>query len=85
MSEAHSASRHEDAMRFIESIQEPKLRMVFEYALTTVLIRRGMNPAINAASDFDLRYFLEAIKAMFEDEATVRTIIDGKGDTLRWW
>jgi hypothetical protein len=46
--------------------------MVLEYALTTVLIRRGMNPAINAASDFDLRYFLEAIKAMFEDEATVR-------------
>lgn len=84
MSEAHSTTRHEDAMRFIESVQEPKLRMVLEYALTTVLIRRGMDPAINAASDFDLRYFLEAVKAMFEGEATIRTILDGKGDALRW-
>lgn len=84
MSEAHSVSRYEDATKFIESVQEPKLRAALEYALTTVLMRRGMNPAVNAASDFDLRYFLEAIKAMLENEAAIRAIVDGKDDALRW-
>ena len=84
MNGSHAVSRYDDATKFIASIQEPKLRAALEYALTTVLMRRRMNPAVNAASEFDLRYFLEAIKAMFEDDATIRAIIDGTDDAHRW-
>lgn len=34
--------------------------------------------------EFDLRYFLEAVKAMFENEAVVRAIIEGQEHTFRW-
>lgn len=84
MSENLSVCRYEEATKFIESIQERKLRTALEYALTTVLMRRGMNPAVDATSEFDLRYFLEAVKAMFENEAVVRAIIEGQEHTFRW-
>lgn len=84
MSQTLSVSRYEEATKFIESIQERKVRPALEYALTTVLMRRGMNPEVGATSEFDLRYFLEAVKAMFENEAIVRAIIDGQEHTFRW-
>ncbi|MCB9654688.1 MAG: hypothetical protein H6729_11220 [Deltaproteobacteria bacterium] len=84
MNEINSVSRYEEAARFVESVQEPKLRAALEYALATVVMRRGMSPAVEAASDFDLRYFLEAIKAMFERDVVIRAIIDGNEDALRW-
>lgn len=84
VNEINSVSRYEEAARFVESVQEPKLRAALEYALATVVMRRGMSPAVEAASDFDLRYFLEAIKAMFERDVVIRAIIDGNEDALRW-
>lgn len=79
------ACRYEEATRFIASIHNPKVRAALEYALTTVILRRGMDPSVAAASSFDLRYYLEAVKAMFENETFVRAIIDGDDGKLRWW
>lgn len=84
MSESNAMSRFEEATRFVASVQNPKVRSALEYALTTVIVRRGMDPSIIAPSEFDLRFFLEAIKAMFESEEIVRAIIDGKDELLRW-
>lgn len=84
MNETHPLSRYGEATEFIESVQDSNLRAALEYALTTVVMRRGMSPAVCAASDFDLRCFLEAIKAMFENVAAMRAIVEGNGDALRW-
>lgn len=85
MSDVNPVSRYEDATSFIASMQDPKLRAVLEYALATVLMRRGMNPSVAAVSEFDLRYFLEAIKAMFDDEGVIRAIMEGNDTRIRWW
>ena len=84
MSDTPSICRYEDATKFIESIQDPMLRAALEYALTTVVMRRDMNPAVSAAFEFDLRYFLEVIRAMFENKAALRAIIEGKDEAFRW-
>ena len=84
MNENRSVGRYEDATNFIASVHDPKVRAALEYALSTVLMRRGMSPSVIAASEFDLRYFLEAVKAMFENDVAIRAIIDGKDEALRW-
>jgi hypothetical protein len=84
MTDSNTVCRYEEATELIASTQDPKVRAALEYALTTVIVRRGMSPSIAPATQFDLRYYLEAIKAMFEDEATVRAIIDGNDRDLRW-
>lgn len=76
--------RYEEATQFIQSVDEPKLRAALEYALATVVMRRGMSSGIAAAAQFDLRYYLEAVKAMFENDAVVRAILDGNHEELRW-
>lgn len=84
MSESNAMSRFEEAGRFVASVQNLKVRAALEYALTTVIARRGMDSSIVASSEFDLRFFLEAIKAMFEREEIIRAIIDGKDELFRW-
>lgn len=84
MSENNAVSGYEEATRFIASVQNPKVRAALEYALATVMMRQGMDPSITTSFEFDLRYYLEAIRAMFESEATIRAIIDGRDEDLRW-
>src|SRR5690348_7733935 len=57
MSENNAVSRYEEATRFIASVESPKVRAALEYALATVMMRRGMDPSITTSFEFDLRYY----------------------------
>jgi len=78
-------SNFEDAQVFISSTADPKLRAFLVYAFSTVVFRRGMDENLSPSSEFDLRFFLEAARAMFSDENAVRTILEGRQEELRWW
>ena len=77
--------RFEDAQLFISATTDPKLKAFLAFAFTTAVMRRGMDPNLSPAFEFDMRFFLEAARAIFADEQAVRAILDGRQDELRWW
>lgn len=75
---------YDQATAFIAKTEDERMKAALQYALTTVLVRRQMDPQVAPAEPFDLRFFLEAVKAMFSDEVAVKAIAEGKQDLLRW-
>lgn len=76
---------YEEAGALTESIGDERLRAFVNYGLTTVLVRRGMDPAITPQKDFDLRFFAEALRAMGEDRAALLRILEGEIADADWW
>ena len=74
----------EEAIAFIASTNDERIKAALQYALTTVLIRRYMDPNLGPVEPFDLRFFLEAVRAMLSDQVAVKAIAEGKQDSLRW-
>jgi hypothetical protein len=72
------------AQEFVDAVTDKKLRHLLQFAFITVITRRGMDPAVEMPDSFDMRFFFEAVKAVFADEAAIRLIIDGRGEELRW-
>lgn len=82
---SHSEITHyREAAEFIQQISDPKLRAFLQYALTTILMKRGMPLDSAPAGSFDLRFYLEVTKALFSNETVIRKILDGQADELRW-
>jgi hypothetical protein len=76
---------YEEATSLIESIADRRLRSFVEYGLTNVLVRRGMKPGIKPQSDFDLRYFAEALRAIGENRTDLLRILRGDISAIEWW
>ncbi|MBA3406205.1 MAG: hypothetical protein H0U13_16240 [Gemmatimonadaceae bacterium] len=75
---------YEAAIAYIDTVHSDSLKFALRFALTTVIAHRGMDPQVSPCSSFDLRYFLEVIKAMFEDKVAIRALAEGKHDSLKW-
>lgn len=84
MTHVRQLVRYDEATVFVSSVGDPRLRAALAYALTTVLVERGMDQCVIPAAPFDLRFYLEAVKAMFENDRVIREIIDGKGQDGGW-
>jgi hypothetical protein len=76
---------YDEAGALTKKISDERLRAFVNYGLTTILVRRGMDPAITPQADFDLRFFAEALRAMGDDRATLQRIFEGEVSDLEWW
>jgi hypothetical protein len=76
---------YDEAGALTESIGDERLRAFVNYGLTTVLVRRGMDPAITLEKDFDLRFFAEVLRAMGADRAALLRILEGDIADAEWW
>jgi hypothetical protein len=77
-------TRYEEACAFTSSVKDENLRAALEYALSTVLTRRRMDPEVTPSPDFDLRFFIEIVRAMFDNNTVMKMLVEGKAHLLRW-
>lgn len=77
--------RYKEATELIARVTDANVRAALQYALTTILTKRGMSDQASPAGEFDLCFYLEAVKAMFDNAPVIRAIVDGNVDDLRWW
>lgn len=75
----------EEAGALTRAINDERVRAFVNYGLTTVLVRRGMDPSITPKADFDLRFFAEALRAMMENRSALLRILQGDVSDLEWW
>ena len=77
--------QYEEAVALTKVIPDLSLRAFVKYGLTTVLLRRGMTPGVAPESDFDLKFFAEALRAIGENRATLIKILQGNLADMEWW
>lgn len=88
MNNQHDSAKpilYDEAGALTKTIDDKRLRAFVNYGLTTVLVRRGMDPGITLQADFDLRFFSEALRAMGENRAVLLKILEGDISDLEWW
>jgi hypothetical protein len=76
--------RYDEAVQFVQTVQSPLVRAALSYALTNVLVGKRMDAGVLPAAPFDLRFYLESVKSMFENERVIRAIMDGNESDLDW-
>jgi hypothetical protein len=76
---------YDEAGDLTKKIDDERLRAFVNYGLTTVLVRRGMDPQVTLTADFDLRFFAEALRAMGENRAMLLRIFEGELSEGEWW
>jgi hypothetical protein len=88
MSKLHNSATpilFEEAGVLTRAIRDERVRAFVNYGLTTVLIRRGMDPGITPQADFDLCFFAEALRAIGENRAALLRILQGEISDMEWW
>lgn len=73
----------DEASRFAEDISDERIQAFVRYGLTTILLRRGMDPNIAPKGDFDLRFFVEILQSMAGNFDTLSRIC--QNEDLSWW
>lgn len=60
------------------------MKAALAYALTRVVVSWGMEEDVVPVALFDVRFYLEGVKSMFENERVIRAIIDGNASEFGW-
>jgi len=60
------------------------VKAALAYALTRVVVSWGMEEDVVPVALFDVRFYLEGVKSMFENERVIRAIIDGNASEFGW-
>ena len=74
-----------EAGAFTNNISDERVRAFVKYGLTTVLIRRSMDPTVAPQADFDLRFFVEALRAIGSNRDKLLCILTGDPSDMDWW
>ena len=77
--------RFTEAGAAADSIGDKDLRAFVKYGLTTVITGRGMNSAVTPEGQFDLRFLVEALRAIGSNREDLLLILQGKSSDLAWW
>ena len=76
--------RYEDAVQFLDAAANPVVKAALAYALSTVVVSWGMEADVVPVAPFGVRFYLEGVKSMFENERVIRAIIDGNASEFEW-
>ena len=77
--------RHEDLGRYVESIDDERLRAFIEFGITTILTKRGLPEDAQPIAPFDLQFFVEVLTAMFRRQDVMKSVLDGELEQYAWW
>ncbi len=75
---------HEELAEFQRGIKDKRLKAFIDYGVTTALMRRTSDGA-GPTGSFDLLFFAKTLESMFERSESMRSILLGDPDELRWW
>jgi hypothetical protein len=66
----------------IQAVEDADERMFLSLAFTTAMVdvRAGAGE-----DDFDYTTFVEVMKRLYEKRATLKDILDGRGEQHKWW
>lgn len=80
-----SLSHLDEANALIASIADRDLRAFVQFGLVVVITRRAMDPGLQPHQDFDLKFFVEALRAIGSQRDAVARILRGDGAAMAWW
>jgi hypothetical protein len=77
--------RLEEAHRSIDLVDDERLRAFMRYGLTTVLLRRGVDSSVTPQAAFDLRFYVEVLRAIGGNRDVMLRILQGDVSEMEWW
>lgn len=76
-------ARHDEIAALLDSVPDPRLKAFLELGITTVITGRGL-AASQPSAPFDLVFFAEVLRSMFEREEVLASILAGDLDRFTW-